>query len=637
MSRRPEKKIQLAAGVIFIIAACIIVYAPAMRGEFIWDDETYVVENKLLTEPDGLYRIWFTTDSPSQYFPLVYTTFRFEHKLWGLNPLGYHIVNLALHIANSLLLWLLIFRLGIPAAWLAAAIFALHPVQVESAAWITERKNVLMTFFLFLSLLTWFQFIEGPRQSGRRWGIYFLSLLLYALALFSKTTACTLPAALVLILWFKRIRLDKKRWLEIVPYLLLGLAMSLVTMWWEYIMFIGGTTLKLSRPERVLLASRALWFYLGKLVWPTDVTFSYPKWNISVTDPYQYIWLIAWVIAGWCTWHWREKIGRGFIAAIVFFVVTLLPMIGFLSLYTFRYTYVADHYQYVACIGPILLAAAGWHRLAGRLDERKRHFAVVLPVFVLIVLGVLSRQQCHAYKSLENLYGDIIRKNPGSWMAHNNLALHYKSLDRFDDSVRYYKKALQIGPNEVQSLVNLGIVLGLQGKEDEAMYYFKRTLQVDPNSSDAHFNIGTMLGSWGKFEESASHLYRAVQSKPDYAEAHSNLGMALGSLGRYDEAVVHYRQALEIKPDMADTLNNLAVTLRLQGKFDEAVSHFKQALKIDPNYADAHNNLGITLGMQGKFDEAIGHFQAALRIRPDFAEAKTNLDFAIKSKSKKSP
>jgi hypothetical protein len=217
---KSENKFQLPAGVVFIVLACIAAYMPAIRGGFIWDDETYVVENKLLTEPDGLYRIWFTADSPSQYFPLVYTTFRFEHKLWGLNPLGFHIVNLLLHIANSLLLWLLLFRLGIPAAWLAASIFALHPVQVESAAWITERKNVLMTFFLFLSLLTWFRFIEGPRQSGRRWGVYILSLLLYSFALFSKTTACTLPAALVLILWFKRIRLDKKRWLEIVPYML---------------------------------------------------------------------------------------------------------------------------------------------------------------------------------------------------------------------------------------------------------------------------------------------------------------------------------------------------------------------------------------------------------------------------------
>jgi len=610
---------------------------PAIRGGFIWDDETYVVENKLLTEPDGLYRIWFTADSPSQYFPLVYTTFRFEHKLWGLNPLGFHIVNLLLHIANSLLLWLLLFRLGIPAAWLAASIFALHPVQVESAAWITERKNVLMTFFLFLSLLMWFRFIEGPPQSGRRWGVYVLSLLLYSFALFSKTTACTLPAALVLILWFKRIRLDKKRWLEIVPYVLLGLAMSSITMWWEYIRYIGGTTLKLNWLERALLASRALWFYLGKLIWPTNLTFSYPKWNITAADPYQYIWLLAWLVAALCMWRWRERIGRGFIAAIVFFAVTLLPMLGFFSLYTFRYTYVADHYQYVACIGPILLVTTAGCRLAARLDERKRQIAVVLPAFVLIVLGVLTWQQCHAYKDLETLYGDIIRKNPGSWMAHNNLALHYKSLEKFDDAVRYYKKALQIGPNEVQSLVNLGIVLGLQGKEDEAMYYFNRTLQVNPNSSDAHFNIGTMLGSQGKLEEAVSHLYKAVQAKPDYAEAHSNLGMALGSLGRYDEAVVHYRQALEIKPDMADAHNNLAVTLRLQGKFDEAVRHFKQALKIDPNYADAHNNLGITLGMQGKLDEAIGHFQAALRIRPDFAEAKTNLDFAIKSKSKGSP
>jgi tetratricopeptide (TPR) repeat protein len=628
---KSENKFQLPAGVVFIVLACIAAYMPAIRGGFIWDDETYVVENKLLTEPDGLYRIWFTADSPSQYFPLVYTTFRFEHKLWGLNPLGFHIVNLLLHIANSLLLWLLLFRLGIPAAWLAASIFALHPVQVESAAWITERKNVLMTFFLFLSLLMWFRFIEGPRQSGRRWGVYVLSLLLYSFALFSKTTACTLPAALVLILWFKRIRLDKKRWLEIVPYVLLGLAMSSITMWWEYIRYIGGTTLKLNWLERALLASRALWFYLGKLIWPTNLTFSYPKWNITAADPYQYIWLLAWLVAALCMWRWRERIGRGFIAAIVFFAVTLLPMLGFFSLYTFRYTYVADHYQYVACIGPILLVTTAGCRLAARLDERKRQIAVVLPAFVLIVLGVLTWQQCHAYKDLETLYGDIIRKNPGSWMAHYNLGVTLKGQDKLDEAISYYQQTLRIKPDFMEAYDNLAVALAQQNRFNEAIDCCQQGLRIKPDSAGIHCNLGIILGKYGRLDDAADHFRQALRLKPDYADACYNLGNLLQVQGKLDDAVSYYKQAINLNPDFAKAYDNIGAVLLAQGKLDEAISYYLQALDIEPNDVMAHYNLGFALLQQGRFDEAAGHLRQALRIKPDFVEAKHNLEIALKS------
>ena len=187
---------------VLLVLAITIAYRKAWHAGYIWDDDVYVTENKLLTAPDGLKRIWFSLDSPSQYFPLVYTTFRLEHALWGLNPAGYHWVNILLHVANALLVWRLLLILRVPGAWLAAAIFALHPVQVESVAWITERKNVLMGFFFLLALLSWVEFVEG--QSRRMWKFYALALLLYALALFSKTTACTLPAALLLILWLKK-------------------------------------------------------------------------------------------------------------------------------------------------------------------------------------------------------------------------------------------------------------------------------------------------------------------------------------------------------------------------------------------------------------------------------------------------
>src|SRR5438309_10758800 len=258
----------------------ILVYRPAWNGGFLWDDDVYITTNELLTAPDGLRRIWFSFDSPSQYFPLVYTMFRVEHAFWGLNPTGYHWVNLLLHVANALLVWGVLARLKVPGAWLAGAIFALHPVQVESVAWITERKNVLMGFFFLLTLLAWVAFVD--ERTKRRWCFYGLALILYVLALSAKTTACTLPAALLLILWLQKKPISWQRTFEILPFLVLGLAMGLLAMWWEH--YHQGTSRAaipfLSPVDRVLVASRAVWFYVSKLIWPSNLTFIYPKWNI---------------------------------------------------------------------------------------------------------------------------------------------------------------------------------------------------------------------------------------------------------------------------------------------------------------------------------------------------------------------
>src|SRR5437868_7348443 len=275
---------------LLLAVTTIFAYQPVWHGGFIWDDDAYVTNNELLTAPDGLRRIWFSLDSPSQYFPLVYSTFRIEHALWGLNPTGYHWVNLLLHVANALLVWRLLARLRVPGAWLAGAIFALHPVQVESVAWITERKNVLMAFFFLLTLLSWVEFLD--QQTTRRWRLYLLALVLYALALLSKTTACTLPAALLLILWLQKRPINKERLVQVVPFLILGIAMGLLTVWWER--YHQGTRVPLfalGPVERILIASRAVWFYLGKLFWPSNLTFIYPRWTVSPTHPLDYAWL----------------------------------------------------------------------------------------------------------------------------------------------------------------------------------------------------------------------------------------------------------------------------------------------------------------------------------------------------------
>ncbi|MGD0078712.1 MAG: O-GlcNAc transferase, partial [Sedimentisphaerales bacterium] len=394
------KELVLLAGAIAIVVGCFAAYIPAIQGGFVWDDDDYVTANPLLSAPDGLYRIWFSTDSPSQYFPLAYTTFRGEYQLWGLNPAGYHTVNVAIHCINALLIWVILRRLSIPWAWFAAAVFALHPVNVESVAWITERKNVLMLFFSLLSVLCWVEFVFGGKSGRKAILLYAGSLLFCALALFSKATACTLPAALVLILWLKRSPVTVKRWLQIAPYIAMAIGIGLLVMWWEkHHQGMGVVNLGLSSTEKTLIAGRALWFYLWKLIWPVNLAFSYPRWNIDAHSVWQYGWPVSFVIAIVCAWLLRNRLGRGPVTALLFFPAMLFPMLGFFPLYTFVYTFVADHYQYMACIGPIAVAA-GAAAIAYRKSGKNAKFIIASAAGVLLLtLGILTWRQCEAYTS----------------------------------------------------------------------------------------------------------------------------------------------------------------------------------------------------------------------------------------------
>jgi hypothetical protein len=404
---REHPKWRAALFAALIVAATLVAYEAALDAGYIWDDDDYVTENPLLPAPDGLRRIWFSMDAPSQYFPLVYTSFRIEYALWGLNPYGYHLVNVLLHAANALLVWWVLHRLGAPGAWFAAAIFALHPVHVESVAWITERKNVLSLFFFLASLLAWMRFAQpGARAKPRS---YAASLAFYALALFSKTTACTLPAAQLLVLWLRGERIRLRRIAQVVPFLLLGLLMGLVAIVWERVhQGTVGDRFNLSFVESVLVATRAVWFYLGKLAWPAQLTFSYPKFEIDPHDPVQYAWLLAGGALLLALWHWREPIGRAPLAAAVFFVAMLSPMLGFIPLFTFFYSFVADHYQYTASIGPIALFAAGAARLLEGREAAGRRLVGAAGALLLLVLGALTWQQTHIYENRETLWRDTI-------------------------------------------------------------------------------------------------------------------------------------------------------------------------------------------------------------------------------------
>jgi len=579
---------------LILAALTIFAYRPAWNGGFLWDDDVYITNNELLTAPDGLRRIWLSLDSPSQYFPLVYTTFRLEHWLWGLNPTGYHWVNLVLHVANALLVSLVLARLKVPGAWLAGAIFALHPVQVESVAWITERKNVLMGFFFLLTLLAWIAFVDG--RTKRPWLFYGLALILYVLALSAKTTACTLPAALFLILWLQRAPITWKRVLQIVPFLVLGIAMGLLAMWWER--YHQGTSRAvftfLSPIERVLVASRAVWFYLSKLFWPSNLTFIYPRWDIAPADLVDYTWLLAGVITCGAIYFLRRYLGRSIEVAAGFFVATLSPVLGFIMLYTFRYTFVADHYQYLACIGPIALLSAGLVNLGGRF-KNGRTIVVSAALCLVAVLGTLTWRQAAMYGDVDTLWRTTLARNAACWMAHNNLGIALFGKGQLDEAIAHYRRTLEMQPNFWDADYNLGTALLAKGHVDEAIFYCEKAAKMQPNDPDTHVAFANALLQKKRIDDAIAHYQKAVAIRPDYFLARFGLSHALLEKGNFDAAIEHSQAASLIQPNNADCQTILAIALDEKGRSAEAIQHYEKALKISPQSVSALNNLAWLL------------------------------------------
>jgi tetratricopeptide (TPR) repeat protein len=548
-----------------LVLMTLAAYLPALSAGFIWDDDRYVTNNPLLRASDGLWRIWFSTDSPSQYVPLVYSTFWLEYSVWELFAPGYHFINVALHAANAVLLWRLLQRLALPGAWLAAALFALHPVQVESVAWISERKNVLSLLFSLLALLSWVEFIGEEAKLVAR--LYRRTLIFYLLALASKATACTLPAALLLVLWLKGKAITRQRLAQIAPFVAFGIGMGLIAMWWErFHQGTEGGVFSVGLLERILIASRAVWFYLGKLFWPANLTFIYPQWTINPSELLDYVSLLALAIACTAIVFTRRLIGRGAEVAGLFYVATLSPLLGFIMLYTFRYTFVADHYQYVACIGPLALAAAGITTAFNRFGAGRWLLQPICCSVLLLALGILTWQQAGIYHDRGTLWRDTLQKNPLCWMAENNL----------------------------------GNFLAQQGETAEAMSHYQRALEIKPDYAEAHYNLADAFAHQNQSGLAIEHLEAAVKINPNYVKARNNLGVALIGAGRLDDAIGEFERVLELNPKSVSARINLAVALNKQGRLDQAIASVQRAIELDPKDVQARKLLSSLLARKSE-------------------------------------
>jgi protein O-mannosyl-transferase len=613
---------------LMLFAATLLAYRPAWNGSPLWDDRAHMTPPALRSF-HGLEQIWTHPKGTVQYYPLAHTVFWLQSHLWGDSTLGYHLLNILLHVLSALLLVAILRKLGIRGAWLAAAIFALHPVQVESVAWITELKNTLSGVFFLATALTYLTYIESRKRL-----LYGSALGLFALGLISKTSIAPFPLAMLAVVWWKRGKLSwKQDIVPLLPFLLTGVSFGLITLYVEQT-FIGvrGEEFALSFVERCLIAGRALWFYLSKVFFPVNLVFSYPHWTVSESTWWQYLFPAAALAAGAALLA-KRKVWRAPAAALFFFTAMLLPCLGFFSLFTFRYSFVADHYQYLAMIGPITVAAATGVRGTDLLREKlRRKVGPLLCATLLSVLFMLSWRQSHAYADAWTLYRTTLRNNPDSWMAYNNLGLLLADIGRSDEAMTDYKKALAINPDASDVHYNLGLLLAKMGRADEAMADYQTALRLNPNHPSAHNNLGALLERMGRTDEAMAHYLKALELYRDHAEAHTNLGVLLGKMGRSDEALAHLSQALEIDPDYRDAQYNIGLLLAKMGRTDEAMVHLQKVLELDSNYVKAHNTLGALLAQLGRIDEATDHFREALKMEPGAVGTQYNLALALAQK-----
>jgi tetratricopeptide (TPR) repeat protein len=562
----------------------------------------------LLGAPDGLWKIWFSTEQPSQYFPLAYSTLYVEHALWGADATGYHVANIVLHCFNVLLVWVLLRRLGLPGAWFGAALFAVHPVQVESVAWISELKNLESTFFFLLSLLAWMNFTqEGQRK---QWQFYCWSLLLCGLALASKTTACTLPAVLLLVLWLQKRPLGWRTAVEVAPFCVLGLAAGLAAMWWERHLGHSGNEdgLLPGFLQRLQIPGRAFWFYAAKLVWPFGLSFSYPRWDLSSQVFPACLWTAAWVLAGLGLWLGRHRFGRGPLAVFLFYTATLSPMLGFFQNYTFRYSLVADHYQYLACAGPLAALAVALARIAERWGGLRP--LVVLQGAALLALSALTWKQCGIYHDELALWRETLARNPDSFLACDNLGVYYYRHHQFDESVRYLKRASSLNPKGFESFNNLGISLAAQRHLDDAISNYCKALEIAPGYSVAYGNLGNALAAKGKLDEALANYQKALQINPNSIGVRNSLAQLFERMGHFNEAAGQYRKILSLEPQDSGVMGDLALLLATSRDAEvrngpEALRLAKEACEITHSREPAIlSTLAAAYAESGQFDEA---------------------------------
>ncbi len=644
------------AGAIIVLLTLIAYYPAMSSGGYIWDDDSYVTENALLWEDGGLRRIWWPDDpfqdrSPNagslpflkkwfkpqtpQYYPAVFTTFWLEHKLWGFTPSGFHAVNVLLHAANAVLLWLILVRLRVPGAWMIGAVFALHPIHVETVAWVTERKNTLSLLFYLIAAMSYLTFdrvrfgwtISGetrrsatptqlvtslPRSGG--WGWYVLALCMFVLALLSKSVTCSLPAALILVLFWLRAPLTPRRLAPLIPFFVIGVILAMNTALIEYeLVGARGSDFEFTVAQRTIIASRALLFYVAKHLWPHPLIFVYPRWDIDAVDLLQWLPLVFWILVGAACLIAVLRGVRGPFVALSLFAGTAFPALGYFNVYPHIFSFVADHFIYHASIGLIafVIGAAAHvirrvNRSAGN-DRSMRPATIVAAALLLIALGAKTFSQSQQYESAERVYRRTIALNPEAWMPHNNLAAML---------IKEAGERARAGDDRTMRALAL-----------EAIAHADQAIAARQKNHRAHSNRAEALRLLGRYEEALAGIEDAIalverDGEPEsyHIEYTWGRGRILHHLGRYESAIEAHQSAVNREPENPMYRHDLAVALLEGEHWAEAAEQFEAIHAMRPEHLGTIVRLGAIHQRSGNYARAEHFLRLAIEHAQTMAE-----------------
>ena len=634
---------------LLIITAVFAVYIQAFGGGFIWDDQIFIVENRFLLDLDGLWSIWFTTDMSSQYYPLASSIFWIERHIFGLNPVGYHALNITFHSLNALLVWTLCTRLNIRGAFVIALFFALHPVHVDSVAFVNELKNLVSALFYLFALLCFLSFEDTGKK---HW--YALTLIAFILALFSKTIAGTLPAALLILRWMRYRDINFNYITKLVPFFVISILFAFVTITQE--IENTGVNIGLSFFERVLVAGRGSLFYVLKLIYPANLSFIYTRMEPNTTNIYEWAYPLGVIAVFIVLLLFNRKLSRAPAAAVALFLVTIFPALGFVDINFFNFSYVADHFQYLASLSIIALIVAVACRLIEKLPAPTAYIAATVTVSLL---ALLTWNRAGMSANHEALWRDTIKKNPASWVAHNSLGSILfargsvkESIDEFQQSIRLnpgnekarnnlgnalteaghfdkaitqYRVALSITPDNALTLTNLGINYTLQGNFDEAVINFERSIEINPYDSNAFYNYALALTRLARDAGAERAYLKAIELNPEETNSRNNLANIYMDKNNLERAERLYNEVVEIIPEHARALNNLGIIMSLKKEDEKALTYFERAVKAGADYDDAHFNMAITLEDLGRPTQAKERYRIVLKLNPSYAESNNNI------------
>lgn len=613
---------------------------PLRHAGFIWDDSFVIVDNEQLRTGQGLYDLWFTTKHLDPC-PIVLTLFWAEWHIWGYNPPGFHVVNVFTHALGAVLFWRVLLRLGgarLPrfprgAAWLAAAVFAVHPVCMSSVGWVSEQKNTCSIVFYLLTLL-WFLRFKG--DGGRI--SYGLALFFFACALLSKGSVVTLPAVLLLMAWWREGRITWRDFLQAAPFFALSLGGALMTIWYQNHRAIsGGLGQDLDWPGRVAAAAWAVWFYLWKGLAPVHLCAIYPMWRINWHSIQAWLPAVALAALFGVCWLYRNTWGRHLLFGLGCFVVTLFPVMGFFNMSFLAYSRVADHWHYLALLDTVALAVGvgvcGFQKAAARFGFSKLAGPAVAGVLLaLLTAGAWTRAKVYACN--ESLWADTIKKNPQIWIAYNNLASSFFDAGQYDEPRQLFRHELATPPHYAATQGNLRAILAREGTLAQAERDYTAALGSGPDNYSVHKNLADVLFARGKWEKAQTQYEAALRASPGSLEARNGLAGIQDRKDELDQAVLCYENAIQLLPKeklkyYSYYYDNLAKVYRVQNNMAKAEAALEKAIQLNGDDVQARLALGDIRAFENRWPEVVEEYKAVIRLEPDDIEAQAKLAKAL--------